>query len=276
MTITQPDASDQLGDIVYSFDFSGRYRIGEAGTGPTTDPFERRLDGLLLAESFVRLDLHRPRKAREWFLANGVPDLNWFDGYPVVEHGTGRTLLYRDDLRSIETEQFLVRQYMTIVERITLTLPPPAGSGAEWDDEGLEEIHPGPGVPDDDPMAAVRFDLTMDAISEYIMRAMQPEIDLLGSRPPSGRPLFPGARDVAVVPSIRYEWRSIIAPIYLQLYEALRRLSEGRPGARTCAECDQIFLVLDGRRERFCTNAEFARNRQRRYRERQAVRHPAG
>ena len=54
----------------------------------------------------------------------------------------------------------------------------------------------------------------------------------------------------------------------MQLYEGLRRVSEGSAGARGCRACRQIFLVLDGRRERFCTTAERAAFHQRAYRAR--------
>lgn len=273
VTVLRPDGPGLPGDVVSTFDFSGRYRVGEAGGSVRlTDPFERRADGLLLTESFARLDLRRPRKARAWFLANGVPDLEWFDRERDLEHAPTRRPGSRDEGRSIATEQDLIRHYLTIIERITRTLPPPAGAGAAWDPGPFPVIEQVFGGEDTAPMARVLFDVTMDSIAGYLARSMQPEIDPLGVRPRTGRPSFPGAAGVSVGPDIRYEWRSIIAPIYLQLYEALRRLSEGRPGARTCVECGDVFLVLDGRREKYCTSAEFARNRQRRYRERRAAR----
>jgi hypothetical protein len=47
-------------------------------------------------------------------------------------------------------------------------------------------------------------------------------------------------------------WRSILAPIHLQLFEALRRITEGEPGAAICRECGRPFVVLDARRRFFC------------------------
>ena len=47
-------------------------------------------------------------------------------------------------------------------------------------------------------------------------------------------------------------WHSILAPIYLQLFEALRRITEGEPGAAICRECGRPFVVLDARRRFFC------------------------
>ena len=43
-------------------------------------------------------------------------------------------------------------------------------------------------------------------------------------------------------------WGSMFAPIYLQLLEGLRRVSEGKPGATWCRECGGPFLTLDARR----------------------------
>ena len=66
-------------------------------------------------------------------------------------------------------------------------------------------------------------------------------------------------------------WRSILAPIYLQLLEALRRVSEDKPGAVCCKECGQPFLTLDARRSTFCTDRERLRYAQRDRRDRVAV-----
>ncbi len=66
-------------------------------------------------------------------------------------------------------------------------------------------------------------------------------------------------------------WRSILAPIYLQLLEGLRRVSAGKPGAVWCRECGQPFLTLDARRSTFCNDRERLRNAQRGRRGRLAV-----
>jgi hypothetical protein len=58
-------------------------------------------------------------------------------------------------------------------------------------------------------------------------------------------------------------WGSILAPIYLQLLEGLRRVSEGKPGATWCRECGEVFLTLDARRSTFCTDRERVRYAQR-------------
>jgi hypothetical protein len=55
----------------------------------------------------------------------------------------------------------------------------------------------------------------------------------------------------------------VLAPIYLQLFEALRRITEGEPGAAICRECGRPFLVLDARRRFFCNERERTRWAQR-------------
>jgi len=66
-----------------------------------------------------------------------------------------------------------------------------------------------------------------------------------------------------LVPREARVWPSILQPIYLQLFEALRRITEGEPGAALCRECDQPFLVLDARRRFFCNDRERTRHSQR-------------
>lgn len=58
-------------------------------------------------------------------------------------------------------------------------------------------------------------------------------------------------------------WRSLLAPVYLQLLEALVRISEGHSGAAECRECGQPFLTLDARRSSFCNDRERHRYTQR-------------
>lgn len=70
-------------------------------------------------------------------------------------------------------------------------------------------------------------------------------------------------------------WRSILHPIYLQLFEALRRISEGRPGATVCRECGRTILILDERRQLFCNDRERYRYAARERRRRMAGRSAA-
>jgi hypothetical protein len=75
-------------------------------------------------------------------------------------------------------------------------------------------------------------------------------------------------------PLVVYErrwWSSLLAPVYLQLLEGLRRVTEGQRGAAFCRECGQPFLTLDARRSSFCTDRERYRFSQRERRRRLSV-----
>jgi hypothetical protein len=63
-------------------------------------------------------------------------------------------------------------------------------------------------------------------------------------------------------------WRSVLAPIYLQLLEGLRRVTEGQRAAGFCRECGLPFLTLDARRSSFCTDRDRFRFSQRARRKR--------
>jgi hypothetical protein len=80
-----------------------------------------------------------------------------------------------------------------------------------------------------------------------------------------------GATRSVVVTREERIWQSILAPIYLQLLEALRRITEDEPGAATCRECGRPFLVLDARRRFFCNDRERSRFSQRERRKRIAA-----
>ena len=71
-------------------------------------------------------------------------------------------------------------------------------------------------------------------------------------------------------------WRSLLAPVHVQLLEGLLRVTEGRSGAALCKECGQPFLTLDARRSSFCTDRERYRFTQRERRKRLAVPPPSG
>jgi hypothetical protein len=71
-----------------------------------------------------------------------------------------------------------------------------------------------------------------------------------------------------LVPREERVWQSILAPIYLQLFEALRRITEGEPGAAICHECGRPFVVLDARRRFFCNERERYRHSKREQRKR--------
>ena len=65
------------------------------------------------------------------------------------------------------------------------------------------------------------------------------------------------------------------APVYLQLLEALLRVTEGQRGAGLCFECGQAFLTLDARRSSSSTDRERFRFSQRERRKRLGAAAPA-
>jgi hypothetical protein len=268
VSIRQVDGPDSsAGDVIGGFDFSDIHDP-DADKAHFSEPFGRRADGLLLVESFARLDLDRPRKARQWFIANGVLDLGWFDN----EQETSAHRSFRDATDQIRIEQTLVGQLMKVAERLTRTLAPPQGESAAWDPSwfsATELVFGSAAEAHGSSMARIMWELAMDSIRGYLTRAMSPLVDPIGVRPRSGLQAFPDTAPFSVGPIITYEWRSVLAPIYLQLYEALCRVAEGKPAARVCPECGRIFLILDGRRLRFCTNVERMRFNMRAYRARQ-------
>jgi hypothetical protein len=111
--------------------------------------------------------------------------------------------------------------------------------------------------------------LQVRLLLDSIQRAGEPRIDVwwsLDEGDADGERLGPlGVREVR-------SWTSVLAPIHLQLFEALRRVSEGDRGAGRCRECGQPFLTLDARRAAFCTDRERLRWAQRDHRRRAAER----
>lgn len=104
-------------------------------------------------------------------------------------------------------------------------------------------------------------------LTSYVRRAAEYQVEI--GRPWLERDLtregesladrFPGP----LVVHERRWWSSLLAPVYLQLLEALRRVTEGQRGAALCRECGQPFLTLDARRSSFCTDRERYRFSQR-------------
>lgn len=118
------------------------------------------------------------------------------------------------------------------------------------------------------------LELQRRLIEPYVKRAANFEVEVDRERWWVEEPDATGHTEV-IQPELlvreRRLWRSILAPIYLQLLEALRRVSEGKPGAVWCKECGQPFLTLDARRSTFCTDRERLRYAQRDRRERMAA-----
>ncbi|MGH2407136.1 MAG: hypothetical protein ACRDF7_03515 [Candidatus Limnocylindrales bacterium] len=123
-------------------------------------------------------------------------------------------------------------------------------------------------VPDEDELR--RLGSEWDGILEVEGRLISPYVNLAAER--RFRTAFEiraDGRQVWATHEDR-EWHSVLAPIYLQLFEALRRISEGEPGAAVCRECGRPFLVLDGRRRFYCNERERARYQMRAHRQRAA------
>jgi len=55
-------------------------------------------------------------------------------------------------------------------------------------------------------------------------------------------------------------WATLLTPVYVQILEGLRRISESERGGAFCRECGRPFLVLDARRAYFCNDRERYRN----------------
>ena len=109
-------------------------------------------------------------------------------------------------------------------------------------------------------------------LTPYVRRAAEYQVEI--GRPGLERDLtrdgtsmtdrFPGP----LVVHERRWWSSLLAPVYLQLLEGLRRVTESQRGAALCRECGQPFLTLDARRSSFCTDRERFRFSQRERRKR--------
>ncbi|MGO9179407.1 MAG: hypothetical protein ACLQBX_02170 [Candidatus Limnocylindrales bacterium] len=263
--------------------------------GRLEDPFRRDDQGLFLAERFARLDLGRPRHLRAWIAANGAPALASLAPYvPFEQSGrradwTLRAVLWEDALSEVRTEQTQVRWFLTTFASVT-----EPQDRARW----AVPSDPDAWVPPSARLTSVRRDF-LDMHRSAALRRVAPRglpwsrwIDVLAGlmRPhllaalQSELSLEPKQeivrlRDVPDPLLGRWEepldpafltsrWDSILCPIYLQLFEALRRLSEGQQAVRVCLECGEPFLALDARRRRFCSDTQRNRYNQRGFRER--------
>jgi hypothetical protein len=109
-------------------------------------------------------------------------------------------------------------------------------------------------------------------LEPYVLRAAEFQVEVrragferaLSREGESMTDLFPAP----LVVHERRWWSSLLAPVYLQLLEGLRRVTEGQRGAGLCRECGQPFLTLDARRSSFCTDRERFRFSQRERRKR--------
>lgn len=102
-------------------------------------------------------------------------------------------------------------------------------------------------------------------IAPHVERALERQVDLI--REPMD---VDGRRRLALVAREVREWRSVLAPIYIQLFSGLERITRGEVGAQVCRECGQPFIVIDARRRLFCNARERYRYTQRERRRRLA------
>jgi hypothetical protein len=142
--------------------------------------------------------------------------------------------------------------------------------------ESWERDEPGPDGPlPADPAGKARvlgttWDLTVALerllIMPYVARAVERRFTAVFEAQDVG-----DAPRTVLVPREERVWRSVLAPIHLQLFEALRRITEGEPGAAVCRECGRPFVVLDARRRFFCNAREQFRHSKRGQRRRLIV-----
>lgn len=136
-----------------------------------------------------------------------------------------------------------------------------------WEGEAASPDGPLPSDPAEKArVLGTTWDLTIALerllILPYVARAVERRFTAVFERSEGS-----DARSV-LMPREERVWQSILAPIHLQLFEALRRITEGEPGAAICRECGQPFLVLDARRRFFCNVREQFRHSKREQRRR--------
>jgi hypothetical protein len=171
-----------------------------------------------------------------------------------------------------------------ISDEVGIIAAPPAlrrAAGATWTSPVRWSLEPEldlPAIPTADPREELIDGLTSGwwglaelqrrLIEPYVRKADEPEI-ALGWASRSGTSQVPedGALGRLLVHE-RRRWSSLLAPVYLQLLEGLRRVTEGNKAAAFCKECRQPFLTLDARRSVFCTDRERLRYGQRERRRR--------
>ena len=124
--------SRETGDVLAALD------------GDQVDPFERDADDLLLTEAFARVDLSRPRLAREWYLAHGAVALRWLFGDATRPlHWVGTHPTSQDTQAEVLAQQRLVRWHLTSLARLSAHRPGVADQG-DWDPTWSMAVIEGP------------------------------------------------------------------------------------------------------------------------------------
>jgi len=280
------------------------------------DPFDRTPADVLLAEDFARADLVAFVPTANWFLDHGVADLQAL--FPDEEWRVPRSDRmpadwFRDDPDDVRDQQANVAWLLQSLARLSqgpeawesrwmeaviegdgsslwidaqkstlrfLPLPErgPARPTAQlwvpspqWHEVFASRIGRNWAVAEGD----VPLTGTYAGHMELVRRLLEPHVGIAADFDVEVR--WPSTEYPLVVRE-RRRWRSVLSPIYLQLLEALRRVTEGQRGAGFCRECGRPFLTLDSRRSSFCNDRERFRftqreRRKRVDRERDALRH---
>lgn len=133
----------------------------------------------------------------------------------------------------------------------------------QWTLGWNELAHGRPWAVDDEPLLPLTPDRA--GLVELVRRIIEPNVRVAGQFEVD----MPWLRaDLPLAVLERRRWRSVLAPIHLQLLEGLRRVTEGQRGAAFCRECGEPFLSLDARRSSFCNDQHRFRFSQRERRKR--------
>ncbi len=267
--------------------------VGSIAGDRDWDPFERTSSGLLLAEDFARARLDDVGTLRAWITDHGALDLrhtfpadSW---QPYRDPQPSDTLVFLDPIDQYPVQQDTVRWHLLSLARLSQD---PGIWQSQWMTVGLRCQEPL--LIDASESAFLRYlQLGDDAASRGIPTIWVPysqwwdgwsalavgehwpahpgqhlTADRAGHLELLRRLLEPHVRIAARFevelpwPDAAYpmlvteqrRWRSVLSPIYLQLLEGLRRVTEGQRGAAFCKECGEPFLTLDARRSSFCND----------------------
>jgi len=153
-------------------------------------------------------------------LRYGTLDLNNFEG-PAAEDWYVAAGVEFHDAR-FEAERDEVRMHLRALVRLSASRPSLA-SRASWQEAWA---YPDWMVPESASWGDRSWDATARLaafwFNQSVEVALRPSVTL-------GQ-VF----DFPLSPLIQFRWTSILAPIYLQLYESLRRITEGQSGAAPC------------------------------------------
>jgi hypothetical protein len=264
--------------------------------GQPIDPFERDAAGILLAEAFARVDLTRPRYVglnltsqdteAEVLAQQRLVRWHLTSLARLTAHRTGAGQGWDPDWSSAflegpddQTAWVGAPSDEEAYFSPTIGLEPPALPAGlprlPVPQEPWTRYWGGYDLPIPDPGERERrlptdrgglLELQRRLIEPYLQSAVASDVRIERQSAAERSDVASadhGAIGQALVIRETRIWGSILAPIYLQLLEGLRRVSEGKPGATWCRECGEVFLTLDARRSTFCTDRERVRYAQR-------------